>query len=588
MIAEEKMTQAEKTNPANRLTVPVSTGTIICLLLTLAILAAVPPVSRDALTHHLAVPKLFIQQGGIVEIPEVVFSYYPMNLDLLYMVPLYFGNDILPKYIHMAFGLLTAWLIYAYLFDRTGRRIYGLLGIIFFLSLPVIVKLSITVYVDLGLIFFSLAALLSMFKWARSGFRVRYLLISAVCCGLCLGTKYNGLISFFLLTCFVPVLSMRRNADATTRALGDDRSQSGTSETGRTIRALGYGVLFLSISLMVYSPWMLRNYHWKGNPIYPLHHSLFQSLGWAAPPAKVEKKPVSIAEDQKKSETLNHFGIRRLVYGESFLETFSVPLRVFFQGQDDNPRLFDGRLNPYLILLPVFAFWGISRGRRIRKIESALMAAFSVSYLLYAFFMIDMRIRYISPIIPPLVILSVLGIRELISRAGKPRKRAHRIFGIGLVIGVTGVLLGVNAVYIVKQFEVVRPFEYLSGRIDRDAYITRYRPSYPAMQYINAHLPDDSKILGVYIGNRIYHSDRKMISSNNLIDKVLAESDSVESLVAALQRQGVTHILIRHDFFTMYDLNHLTAEKRSLFERFQKSKMRTLYSDDLHGLYEIS
>jgi hypothetical protein len=202
--------------------------------------------------------------------------------------------------------------------------------------------------------------------------------------------------------------------------------------------------------------------------------------------------------------------------------------------------------------------------------------------------MIDMRIRYISPIIPPLVILSVLGLRELISRAGKPRKRVHRIFGIGLVIGVTGVLLGVNAVYIVKQFEIVRPFEYLSGRIDRDAYITRYRPSYPAMQYINTYLPDDSKILGVYIGNRIYYSDRKMISSNKLIAKALAESDSVESMTAALRRRGITHILIRHDFFGRYELNHLTAVERSLFERFQKSKMRTLYSDGLHGLYEMS
>ena len=49
---------------------------------------------------------------------------------------------------------LPAVLIFGYLKQRTGKSLYGLLGALLFLSLPVVVKLSITVYVDLGLIFF--------------------------------------------------------------------------------------------------------------------------------------------------------------------------------------------------------------------------------------------------------------------------------------------------------------------------------------------------------------------------------------------------------------------------------------------------
>ena len=78
------------------------------LVLAILLLRGVPPVGRDALTHHLAVPKLYLKYGGLVEIPRVPFSYYPMNLDLLYMIPLYFGNDIIPKFIHFAFALLTS------------------------------------------------------------------------------------------------------------------------------------------------------------------------------------------------------------------------------------------------------------------------------------------------------------------------------------------------------------------------------------------------------------------------------------------------------------------------------------------------
>ena len=165
---------------------------ILLLLLFAAVIASimvlswVPPVSRDALTHHLAVPKLYLQQGGIHEIPSIPFSYYPMNLDLLYILPLYFNNDVVPKFIHFAFGLLTAWLIFVYLRKRLDT-LWALFGALFFLSLPMVVKLSISVYVDLGLVFFSTASLMSIFRWIESRFQLKFLFLSAVFCGLALG-----------------------------------------------------------------------------------------------------------------------------------------------------------------------------------------------------------------------------------------------------------------------------------------------------------------------------------------------------------------------------------------------------------------
>jgi hypothetical protein len=74
---------------------------VVVLIGSILVMDGVPPISRDALTHHLAVPKLYVKHGGMVEIPALAFSYYPMNLDLLYTVPLIFGNDIAPKYVHL-------------------------------------------------------------------------------------------------------------------------------------------------------------------------------------------------------------------------------------------------------------------------------------------------------------------------------------------------------------------------------------------------------------------------------------------------------------------------------------------------------
>jgi uncharacterized protein with PQ loop repeat len=132
-----------------------------------------------------------------------------MNLDLLYLIPLYFGNDIVPKYVHFIFALLTAWLIYGYLRQRLEKPFWGLLGAFMFLSLPVIVKLSVTVYVDLGLIFFSTASLLYLLKWVADGYPARHLILAGVFCGLALGTKYNALIGLLLLASLVPILYVR-------------------------------------------------------------------------------------------------------------------------------------------------------------------------------------------------------------------------------------------------------------------------------------------------------------------------------------------------------------------------------------------
>ncbi|MCK4791873.1 MAG: hypothetical protein KAV87_49535, partial [Desulfobacteraceae bacterium] len=50
-------------------------GLLLVLIVSVLILSWVPPVSRDALIHHLALPKLYLKHGGIFEIPFMDFSY---------------------------------------------------------------------------------------------------------------------------------------------------------------------------------------------------------------------------------------------------------------------------------------------------------------------------------------------------------------------------------------------------------------------------------------------------------------------------------------------------------------------------------
>jgi hypothetical protein len=527
------------------------------LVISMIVLAFTPPVSRDALIHHLAIPKLYLRHGGIYEIPFLSFSYYPMNLDLLYMIPLHFGNDIVPKFIHLMFAMLTAWLIFNYL-RRRINLIYALLGVIFFLSIPIIVKLSITAYVDMGLVFFSTASLLLLIKWAETRFVARYLIFSGILCGLAAGTKYSGLITLLLLSLFVPYLY----------------SKCAQDKRPGFFKATGFGALFLMVALMVFCPWMIRNYLWTNNPIFPLYDRLFN------PQIATGKLSMGI------------FAYRSFLYHETWWQMVLLPVRIFFQGQDGSPQYFDGELNPFLFLLPFFAFYQIRRDPEVIRNEKKILLAFACLFFLFAFFTSTLRMRYISPILPLLVILSMFGIRRLSEMAESLGNSMGRKVGRATIVFIILFSLWLNASYILNQYVKVRPFDYLKGTLTRDEYIERHRPEYSAMRYINNNLSPDVRILFIFLGNRGYYCDREYIfdirNNRSTLQQLLKVSASTEEFLLRLQGLGITHLLVCHDIFNRWLKEILTSEEQEFLSRFFKKYTKLLYFKNGYGVVSLN
>ena len=532
--------------PRIQLMFVVLSGLVFLLICSIIVLATVPPVSRDALTYHLAIPKLYLKHGGVYEIPFMPHSYFPMNLELLYLIPLYFGNDIIPKYIHFVFALLTAFLIFSYLWKRINLP-YGLLGVIFFLSIPVIAKLSITVYVDLGLMFFSTASLLLLLRWIQDGFPLKFLILSASFCGLALGTKYNGLITLFLLTLFVPFLYSRYTQ----------------GKKPGFLKAAGCGILFLFVALLFFSPWMIRNYLWTNNPIYPLYEH------WLNP------------ENAIYRQAADFLTYRSLVYHETWWQMALLPVRVFFQGQDGNPQYFDGRLNPFLLLLPFIAFYRIGRDPKVIRNEKKIMLIFGVLFFVFGFFSSALRIRYISPIIPPLVILSIFGIKKMVLTVSENYSGTIKHIALGILFVLVSLSLCINGSYILNQFRYAAPFSYLKGTVTRDQYIERYRPEYATMRYINENLPADVRILFIYLGNRGYYCDREYVfdmnNNRSTLHQLVKMSDRPEKILGGLREMGITHLLINYDIFDRWVKDSFTIQEQELLERFLKKYVKLLY-----------
>lgn len=522
---------------------------IIILVIYNALLAVVPPVSRDALTHHLFIPKLYIKKGAIYEISDLISSYYPMNLDLIYTISLWTGSDIAPKYIHMLLGLATAWLIFRYL-QKTLNSNWGLAGALFFLSTPIIIHLSTTAYVDLGLTFLTTASLLTLLEWSRRP-QIKLLIFAGLLAGLAAGTKYNGLISVFLLTCTIPFLVLRNSQKTTSRI------------------AFNHALIFLGIALLALSPWLIRNYLWTSNPIYPLFQSIFNG------------------ESGHQAYNMNPLLIRKLIYDETILQTLLIPIRIFFEGQDNNPKYFDGVLNPFILVFVTLSFLPIITASP-NKTDKNLFLWFSIIFILFAFVQRVIRIRYIVPVLPFLIILSILGLAGLQQQLAK-RRYQHAATLLPLLLLILALLF--NGIYMVRYWQKIDPLPYISGKINRDQFITRFWPEYPLILYANNNLKQSGTILAVFLGNRGYYFDRPvrfdLQSKKSLLCTLIKEHDTATKVASSLSKLGISHLLIRQDLFLQWCRQQLTKEELVKLELFFNNHTTVITTTDNNHLLEL-
>ncbi len=534
------------------------------------LLASVPPVSRDAMTHHLAVPRLWIERGLLAELPEISFSYYPQLLDILYMLPLYAGVDFAAKYLHFAFALMTAAIIFLFVRRRIGAA-WGALAGLMFLTIPVILKLSVTVYVDLGLIFFSAGALFAMVLWLEDTERFKWLLIAAVCSGFALSTKYSALISFFVMSLALPLFFLK--------------------DSGRDVRAqanaVKFGAIFVIVSLLVFSPWMIRNASLTGNPIYPLLQGVFghrvTDAANADSDAIVHASVVVDEQLRNQPKSMSPLLIRKLVYEESLPYTLLIPVRIFYEGQDNDPKYFDGRLNLLLLLLPLALFF-MTRRVRFEQKELPLFAAYVVLVVVLTFLTKDMRARWISAIVPPLVVLSVYSLyllNELMAQRYPVKSAVHPA-----TVVIAALFFLPNLVYSLDLYRKIDPLPVISGQVSRDAYISEHRPEYAVISAANATVPDDGKVLGLFIGKRRYFFDVDAIVLNEVFTTIAESTASPADIAGRLRALGYTHIVTNNHLFGEW-MNRTDEATRQRVGDFAAQHVNELRAVGIYGLYEI-
>jgi len=501
----------------------------------LTVLDLVPPIARDELTYHLAMPALYLRAGRTVETPFVVHAYFPMLLEMLYTPLLGHLAEQVPKYLHLLFALATSALIFLYLAPRVLPGL-AMLGAALVFTTPTVMALAASAYVDLGLLLFSTVGLLGLLLWSESGRRADFV-VSALGAGCAAGAKYNGLVVIALLAVAVFLVVQRRSG----------------------LAGMALAALFAAISLVPLAPWLIKNVWETGNPVFPLMNHVFGG------------RPLP------RGPQVDVFSYRRVLYQESWLDILLVPLRVFVSGREGDPARFDGVFNPlYLVGIVVALLPGASRRHR-------LLGGLTVAFLLIAFFSTVFRSRYVVAVLPPLVLIAMEAMNEWWRKGAVCQVLIASLAGGALLFNVTEFSL---------LWTEIDPLAYALGRSTRVEYISRFVPEYPVTVYANSHLPERSRVYLAFLGGRGYYWEHPYVYdtylSGTLLHDVVRQAKDGDDIAEALCRQGMTHIASVEPLLAQYMRSNFEPAEYARWQAFARERLHLLYSANGVGLYEVA
>jgi hypothetical protein len=546
-------------------------GMFVCLLWIL-FLSLSPIVSRDALIHHMALPKLWLERGIFSIDKYRIYAFYPSNLQALYQAALFYHLEFLPKIIHSLFLFATGCLVYQYLRFAGINNHLASLAFCLTLTIPICQRLASQAYVDLGLLFFSTLSLVYFLYWKNSHFCIKkYFYISALAAGLALGTKYNGILLPAILFLLCLLVYGKYTKKYTTSLL--------------------YGCEFVAIAIVLASPWLIRNYLASGgNPFFPLFTSIF---------------PDTIKEAKPLYPVLKHMIFYRMIEGESLIEILLLPLRIFFAGEDDNFLRFDGKLNPMMLVLIPFAFMNRKGLRSDSAAASAdptkpvvslvsdrlILLLFVVAVMIISLSSHDIRIRYLIPIISPIIILNIFSIDYLLSQK---KVLLNYLSYLSIFIYILyNIFYGYDILYRVDHVK------FLLGKESQTDYIRRKVKFYPIYEYINHHTEHNAVIYDVMSGQRSYYVNREYIHHPRHVDTIFMNYiiqkkrySDYEAYLDNLETQygkGVTHLLIRpYLFINAYKAIYPTYDQSAIrnFIQFLNRQKLLFQSGDIR-LYRL-
>jgi hypothetical protein len=521
-------------------------GTIFVVMVTGSALA--PEQAFDSLNVHLPYARDAALSHRTFFDPNNWSSAMPALPLMNYITAFLASGMRLAKLFNLLCFMVCGWLAGTYARRWWGRKA-GAAAALLFLSCPVALYEATTALIDLPLVMFSAAAVLSLLEWTRSG-ELGRLRLSAVALGFALGCKYHA--AFWIVPSALLILfhslRVRRHALKPTLAILAQ---------------------YLAIVFVLLLPWLFRTWHYTGNPVFPAANRFFKSPYFTLQ-----------MEAAAKAAYANE-GV-----GASFLELARLPWTVTV-----HPGPFRGTLG---ILFFVGA--ALALARRVPRPAGYGLAI--AAFYFYAWALSAQEIRYLLPLAPLLSVIAAagfVGIRED-SRAGEGRAR-HWLRSAWGFAGVAAVILGsilsLPCFYpgIVREWtywhSYQSPVAFLLGRQTAEDFVKRDVPSIYVHNYSNAHLGKTDRILLLNDSARFYSRVPTLYSFTVEAEGFLLQ-DTEEGLMSGLEKSGITHVLLNYNGIT--PMPGVAPRRGAYFfldKRFRERHLEPLFSQNNVVLYRV-
>ncbi|MEM7164499.1 MAG: DUF1420 family protein [Planctomycetota bacterium] len=455
-------------------------GILAAVLFLGLVMTLTPATSLDGLHYHLEVPKVWLQNGGVTDLPGNIYSRFPMNTEMLYVTALAWRGEIAAKVFHWLLGVLSAVAI-ARVSQRFASTSAARWSAAIFLCVPTVFRVGTWAYVELAGVFFLMLAWLVYLQLRTRELPHSAAVLCGVLAGMALGTKYT----FLLPVAFLMLLLVRVGGL-------------------RLCLVAGVGVMLGG------GAWYLRNLWELGNPVFPFLYSHFAGPGWDA------ERSALFMESLKE-------------WGSSGLD---LPFALTFQSMFGSVHRFDGIVGPvYLLALPL-AIAAVARHRAARS--TGLLGLL----LLSSWVATTHQVRFLVPALAVLAVLIPAG-WEILPEA-RQRRVVRGLVATALTLCLTSHLLlfsSLQPVPFVLGLEsrdehrerVLQPGDY---SVFQD--LNRLVPEDGCVLFAACGTPR-------YLIDRPYHADS--VFENHSLKRLLAGCRDASEFVARFHDEGFTHLV---------------------------------------------
>lgn len=472
--------------------------------------ALVPPYSWDAQVYHLTIPKLYLLHHGIHHIPLNIYSNMPLNIDMLFLLGMGAGNDVVAKLLHYVLGLLVCVALYGFSRQYFVERV-GLLASLLFVVHPMVNYEFGVAFVDVGMGFFFVLMVWSFIELLRSG-QTQWAVIMGLFGGALLGSKYTGALGVLsVLVTFLVILGVTK--------VRSRKENEGMLIAEATIqrRWILTGA-FLLVSVFLALPWLIKNIVYTGNPVYPLLYGLFGGREWTGTMAQ------QLIDWQ-----------RNIGQGRTILDYLLLPWRVFVESGPEY-RHFAGKLSPIAFITLPLAFLVLRRNQLIR----ILLGIFAIFFILWA--LGAQQVRFLIPGLPLLGIIAAVGIERV-------RDRGLRVL-YGLLIALVVIISVMTLAW--QRDEPIAPtiadhLKVIVGEETRDAFLRPRVRSYGCFRHLDAIASPGDRIILLfenmgYYCNFPYLADG-MFEASYFVD-LAVRCETPEAFADALRALDVSYVLV--------------------------------------------